>query len=135
MINVLKEKILKANEAYRLGNPIISDKEYDQLVEELELLSPDDELLTKVGHVVADETRKAKLPIEMASMNKIKSMDDINDWCRLKGISKNEVVIITPKFDGLSLCVNELTDDAFTRGDGEYGQKSIDGVEYIILQR
>jgi DNA ligase (NAD+) len=94
MINELKEKIVKANEAYRLGNPVISDKEYDQLVEELELLSPNDDLLTKVGHVVADEARKAKLPIEMASMNKIKSIDDINDWCRLKGISKNEVVII-----------------------------------------
>jgi DNA ligase (NAD+) len=124
MINELKDRILKANEAYRLGNPIISDKDYDQLVEELELLSPNDDLLTKVGHVVADETRKAKLPIEMASMNKIKSMDDINDWCRLKGISKNEVVIITPKFDGLSLCVNEFSDDAFTRGDGQFGQKS-----------
>ena len=124
MINDLKERIVKANEAYRLGSPIISDKDYDQLVEELELLSPGDELLTKVGHVVTDETRKAKLPIEMASMNKIKSMDDINDWCRLKGISKNEVVIITPKFDGLSLCVNEFSDDAFTRGDGQFGQKS-----------
>ena len=124
MINKIKERILKANEAYRLGSPIMSDKDYDQLVEELELLSPNDELLTKVGHVVADETRKAKLPIEMASMNKIKSIDDINDWCRLKGISKSEVVIITPKFDGLSLCVNEFSDDAFTRGDGQFGQKS-----------
>ena len=36
MINELKERIVKANEAYRLGSPIISDKEYDQLVEELE---------------------------------------------------------------------------------------------------
>lgn len=124
MIEQLKEQIIKANDAYRLGNPIISDKEYDLLVDELSLLSPTDELLSKVGHSVSDESRKSKLPIEMASMNKIKSMDDINDWCRLKGISKNEVVIITPKFDGLSLCVNELTDDAFTRGDGEYGQKS-----------
>jgi NAD-dependent DNA ligase len=124
MIEQLKEQIIKANDAYRLGNPIISDKEYDLLIEELSMLSPDDQLLSKVGHSVSDESRKAKLPIEMASMNKIKSMDDINDWCRLKGISKNEVVIITPKFDGLSLCVNELTDDAFTRGDGEYGQKS-----------
>jgi NAD-dependent DNA ligase len=124
MIEQLKEQIIKANDAYRLGNPIISDKEYDLLVDELSLLSPTDELLSKVGHSVSDESRKSKLPIEMASMNKIKSMDDINDWCRLKGISKNEVIIITPKFDGLSLCVNELTDDAFTRGDGEYGQKS-----------
>jgi NAD-dependent DNA ligase len=81
--------------------------------------------------VVTDETRKAKLPIEMASMNKIKSMDDINDWCRLKGISKNEVVIITPKFDGLSLCVNEFTDEAFTRGNGQFGQKSNDHYKLI----
>ncbi len=124
MIEQLKEQIIKANDTYRLGNPIISDKEYDLLIEELSMLSPNDELLSKVGHIISDESRKAKLPIEMASMNKIKSMDDINDWCRLKGISKNEVIIITPKFDGLSLCVNELTDDAFTRGDGEYGQKS-----------
>lgn len=124
MINELKDKITKANEAYRTGNPIISDSEYDKLIDELSLLSPDDELLTKVGHIIGDESRKSKLPIEMASMNKIKSMDDINDWCRLKGISKNEVVIITPKFDGLSLCVNELSNDAFTRGDGEFGQKS-----------
>ena len=124
MINELKEKIVKANEAYRIGEPIMSDKDYDQLVEELELLSPNDDVLTKVGHVVADETRKSKLPIEMASMNKIKSMNDINDWCRLKNITSHNFVIITPKYDGLSLCVNENTSEAFTRGDGTYGQKS-----------
>ena len=54
MINELKDKIKKANESYRVGNSIISDSEYDKLVEELSLLSPDDELLTKVGHVVVD---------------------------------------------------------------------------------
>jgi NAD-dependent DNA ligase len=132
MIEQLKEQILKANEAYRAGKPIISDAKYDQLVEELSLLSPNDELLTKVGHVVVDETRKSRLPIEMASMNKIKSMDDINDWCRLKGISKNEKVIITPKFDGLSLCVDEKTNEAWTRGDGEFGQKSDE--HYKLIQ-
>jgi NAD-dependent DNA ligase len=88
------------------------------------MLSPGDELLTKVGHIIADESRKSKLPIDMASMNKIKSMDDITDWCRLKGISKSETVIITPKFDGLSLCVKESTNEAWTRGNGEFGQKS-----------
>ena len=131
MIEQLKEQIIKANEAYRVGNPIISDSDYDKLVEELELLSPNDELLSKVGYVVADETRKSKLPIEMASMNKIKSMEDIDDWCRLKNISKNEIVIITPKFDGLSLCVNEFTYEAWTRGDGTYGQKSNDHYKLI----
>lgn len=124
MINELRNKIIRANEAYRIGSPIMSDKEYDQLVEELSTLSPSDELLTKVGHTPQDESRKTRLPIEMASMNKIKSMDDINDWSRLKDISKFETVIITPKYDGLSLCVNELTGEAFTRGDGQFGQKS-----------
>jgi NAD-dependent DNA ligase len=132
MINELKDKITKANEAYRVGSPIISDSEYDKLIDELSLLSPDDELLTKVGHIIGDESRKSKLPIEMASMNKIKSMDDINDWCRLKGISKNEVVIITPKFDGLSLCVDESTNEAWTRGDGQFGQKS--DLHYTLIK-
>jgi NAD-dependent DNA ligase len=132
MIEQLKEQIIKANEAYRLGKPIISDAKYDQLVEELALLSPNDEILTKVGHVVADESRKSKLPIEMASMNKIKSIQDVEDWCRLKGISKSEYVVITPKFDGLSLCVNESTSEAWTRGDGEFGQKSNE--HYALIQ-
>jgi NAD-dependent DNA ligase len=132
MIEQLKEQIIKANDAYRLGKPIISDAKYDQLVEELQMLSPGDELLNKVGHTVADETRKSKLPIEMASMNKIKSMDDVEDWTRLKGISKSEYVIITPKFDGLSLCVNETSSEAWTRGDGEFGQKSSE--HYALIQ-
>ncbi len=131
MIEQLKRQIIEANEAYRVGKPIISDSKYDQLVEELTILSPNDELLSKVGHVVADESRKSKLPIEMASMNKIKSMEDIDDWCRLKGISKSEYVVITPKFDGLSLCVNELTNEAWTRGDGEFGQKSNEHYSFI----
>ena len=132
MIEQLKEQIIKANNAYRLGQPIISDTKYDQLVEELSLLSPHDELLTKVGVEIADETRKGKLPIEMASMNKIKSMNDVDDWSRLKGISKKEMVIITPKYDGLSLCVNESTSEAWTRGDGEFGQKSNE--HYSLIQ-
>jgi NAD-dependent DNA ligase len=132
MIEQLKSQIIKANDAYRLGQPIISDATYDQLLEELSLLSPDDELLTKVGVEIADETRKSRLPIEMASMNKIKSMNDVDDWSRLKGISKSEYVIITPKFDGLSLCVNETSSEAWTRGNGKFGQKSSE--HYALIQ-
>lgn len=124
MINELKEKIVKANESYRIGKPIMSDQEYDHLVQELESLSPIDDELSKIGHVITDKSRKLRLPIEMASMNKIKSIDDINDWCRLKNIQTSDFVIITPKYDGLSLCVNETTSEACTRGDGTYGQKS-----------
>ena len=123
MIDKIKSRIEEANISYRKGEPIMSDSEYDELIEKLSELSPNDELLTKVGLEV-DSSRKSKLPIEMASMNKIKTIDDIFDWTRLKSISNSELVVITPKYDGLSLCVNEETENAFTRGNGVYGQKS-----------
>jgi NAD-dependent DNA ligase len=125
MIEQLKEKIRVANESYRIGEPIMSDKEYDILLEELADMSPDDELLSVVGHEVLDETRKTRLPIPMASMNKIKSLEEIKDWQRLKLIPNAVEIICTPKYDGLSLCKEELNDgDCITRGDGVFGQKS-----------
>jgi DNA ligase (NAD+) len=123
MIEELKNKISEANKAYREGSAIMSDQEWDNLVEKLAELSPNDELLEEIGHQV-DSTRKVKLPIEMASMNKIKSMEDLSDWSRLKNIPTNTIVVITPKYDGLSLCVDELSNNAWTRGDGTFGQKS-----------
>ena len=125
MIEQLKEKIRVANEAYRIGEPIMSDSEYDILIEELAEMSPNDELLSKVGHEILDEGRKTRLPIPMASMNKIKSLEEIKDWQRLKLIPNSVEIICTPKYDGLSLCKEELNDgDAITRGDGQFGQRS-----------
>jgi len=124
MIDNLRQTIIEANEAYRNGNAIMSDSDYDKLIDQLKELNSDDELLSLVGIQIVDESRKTRLPIEMASMNKIKTMEDINDWSRLKSISKSTLVVITPKYDGLSLCVDETTNSAFTRGDGQFGQKS-----------
>lgn len=122
MINELVDKITEANQLYRIGKPIISDNEYDILIEELRTIDPDNEILNSVGFLIKDNDRKRELPIPMFSMNKIKSIEEIDDWCRLKGISKSENVIITPKFDGLSLCVDEKNNKATTRGDGFHGQ-------------
>ena len=124
MIDQLKNRIKEANEAYRIGKPLMSDSEYDILVEELSEMSPEDELLSVVGHEILDETRKARLPIAMASMNKIKTLDEIKDWQRLKLIPNSAEIICTPKYDGLSLCVDESSSEAITRGDGVYGQRS-----------
>ena len=131
MIEKLKEKIRVANESYRIGEPIMSDGEYDILLEELADMSPDDELISVVGHEILDEGRKTKLPIPMASMNKIKSLDEIKDWQRLKLIPNAVEIICTPKYDGLSLCVDEITGEAITRGDGVYGQRSTEHYRFI----
>src|ERR1035437_5535806 len=132
MIEQLREKISEANQAYRLGKPLMSDSKYDILIDQLTTLSPNDEIFGKIGIAIADETRKVKLEIEMASMNKLKNIDDVNNWVRLKGINRNELVIMTPKFDGLSLAVKEAVGSATTRGDGTHGQRSND--HYKLIQ-
>lgn len=123
MIQELVGLIKEANNQYRLGTPIMSDFEYDNLISELSLIDPDNEILNEVGIVVSDE-RKSRLPIIMASLNKEKSIDDVIKWARLKSIGIEELVILTPKYDGLSLCVDETTQNCWTRGDGTFGQKS-----------
>mgnify|MGYP005845525947 CR=1 FL=1 len=131
MIDELKSKIIEANDSYRLGNPIMPDSKYDDLIDRLRELSPNDELLNKTGHEIEDTNRKVKLPISMASMNKIKTKDDIDKWIKSKNILPSTMVILTPKFDGLSLCVDEIDKKAYTRGDGVIGQRSDKHYEYI----
>jgi len=132
MIDRIVTKIEEANLAYRTGNSIISDKEYDGLLELLFSYDPENELFSKVGLEVIDESRKSKLPIDMASMNKIKTMEEIQSWVRLKGINTNTELVATPKFDGLSLCQDEINTGTWTRGDGIYGQKSDE--HYKLIQ-
>lgn len=132
MIDKIVTKLEEANKAYRTGNAIMSDKDYDEMVDLLFSYDPENEFFSKVGLEVIDETRKSKLPIDMASMNKIKTIEDIQNWLRLKGISRNAEIVCTPKYDGLSLCHDEINTNTWTRGDGEYGQKSDE--HYKLIQ-
>ena len=124
MIDRIVEKLEEANLAYRNGNAIMTDGDYDQMVELLFEYDTTNDFFSKIRIEVIDESRKVKLPIAMASMNKMKIIQEIKDWLRLKGISTKVEIVASPKFDGLSLCVNEELNTATTRGDGTYGQKS-----------
>lgn len=124
LVDNLVKQLQEYNAAYRAGDSIISDAEYDLLVEQLEELDPTNPFLDTIGILISDKERERKLPIPMASMNKVKSIEELYDWARLKGISLTTNVILTPKFDGLSLCVDETKDKATTRGDGQNGQAS-----------
>lgn len=125
----LVDKINESNRLYREGTPILSDSEYDSLILELETMDPDNPVLNSIGFDI--QNRKEPLPIEMASMNKEKTLGELWDWFRLRGISSDEWLIITPKYDGLSLCLDEMKVNAWTRGDGKMGQRSDPHYELI----
>ena len=110
---------------YRAGTPICTDEAYDKLVDELREKFPKSNLLKK-GIIKQNikESRKERLPLQMASLNKCKSLKEIEQWLISNRVSKNEPLIITPKYDGISLVTEESNDLAWTSGDGEIGQRS-----------
>lgn len=116
---LIENTILEANSDYHTdGTSLLSDAEYDQLVEELRKLDPNSPVLSQVGAPLADTKQKVALPYPMRSLDKLKPGDDIARW--LKGCSS---IAVTPKFDGVSLLVTYRNGAvaAYTRGDGETG--------------
>lgn len=115
----LLDNIKKHNELYRKGTPAISDSEYDSLIEQLRDIDPNNEWFKQIEPVTVSSKRKAKLPIPMKSLNKVKSLPEILNWTKSLSISPNDTLVITPKFDGLSLLYCENTKKAYSRGGAE----------------
>ena len=130
----IKNLLNEANKTYRLtgDNSGLTDQEYDFLLDMVD----DDSFKSKVGIEV--EKNKITLAVPMGSLNKVKTLEEINSWCDSKKIPLNSEVCITPKFDGLSLLVefeNGLYKSAATRGDGETGQNVTEHFRYTQVGR
>lgn len=123
MDNLSKQELLEAinkhNEAYRTGNPTISDFEYDSLVEQLKAIDPNNEWFDSIEPSPVSNSRKRKLPLPMKSLNKVKNMNEVKKWLSSLGLHDNTQLVLMPKFDGLSLLHNEKTGEAWSRGGAE----------------
>lgn len=121
----LEDCIKVYNEAYRKGDPVITDAEYDALTEELRLRDPENELLTTVGpEPEAVFGKKVKLPIRMLSTQKAYTMEALQKWCAEVQRVANMLGVpatlrVTPKLDGYAAYYDG--DRMFTRGDGYTG--------------
>lgn len=127
-ITELKTKLKAANKAYRLtSSPIISDDEFDEDLEELSELISESEMNDFMDEmrkdVIINSKRKEKLPYVMASLDKVKTVDEIKEWFKSKHIPEESLLVITPKYDGLSLITDETKKHAWTSGDGTIGQR------------
>lgn len=118
-IKELAENIKKYNEAYRKGAPIVPDIFYDQEVSQLKELDPDNEWFKHIEPAPVANGRKVKLPIPMKSLYKVKSTEELMKWITNLALNDSHRLVITPKFDGLSLLHNELTDMTYSRGGAE----------------
>lgn len=114
------------NEAYRAGNPLISDAEYDELVERLREMDPENPYLQAVEPEDLAGKAKVRHPQPMLSTEKAYTMDALSRWVarvekEAAGIGVQELTFrVTPKLDGVS-GRNENGEFA-TRGDGRFGQ-------------
>lgn len=115
----LLDNIKRHNELYRKGTPEISDAEYDAEVEQLKELDPENEWFKHIEPVSISSGRKVSLPVPMKSLNKAKSLSEVIKWCKSLGLNNKTEIVCMPKFDGLSLLVNELTGMAYSRGGAE----------------
>ncbi len=118
-INELLETIKQHNAEYRSGHPRVPDSVYDREVEMLRELDPGNEWFKKIEPVNVRERRKAKLPVPMKSLNKVKTLDELARWANGAKLVNDDYVVVMPKFDGLSLLCNENTGEAWSRGGSE----------------
>ena len=137
----LEKEISKHNNLYWNQNkPIISDQEYDSLVEALRNLNPDSEVLSEIPST-SKYGANVKHDIPMLSMGKAYSLEEIKKWA--KSIKCDEFVA-SVKLDGCSCSIiydNGKLVQASTRGNGTVGEdvtanvKKIANVPKTILEK
>lgn len=113
------------NEAYRKGSPLVSDAEYDRLVETLRGLDPDHPFLHAVEPEAFTGKNEIRHPIPMLSTDKAYTKEALERFvtrvCKAaKDMLREDIIYrVTPKLDGLA-----GRDDGgvlASRGNGEVG--------------
>jgi len=124
-IETLFKSLKKYNEAYRSGKPLVSDHEYDSLVEKLRELDPDSSFLQSVEPEKFSGKKEIRHPVAMLSTEKAYTEIELERYVnRVKKESgkigiKEVTFKVTAKLDGLA-----GRDDGnifATRGNGEVG--------------
>jgi len=130
---------------YILAQPVISDYEFDQLLNELiELEKENPQFITpdsptqRVGSDLTKEFKSVQHKIPMLSLSNTYNENELIDFDRRvrEGLPKNEKVeyVCELKIDGLSVSlryINGKLDVAATRGDGTVGEDVTNNVKTI----
>jgi DNA ligase (NAD+) len=122
-IKELEKKIISArDDYYNKSISEITDAEYDELIDQLRMVDPNNNLLFMVGSPVkVTEWKKEKHNTLMTSLNKVNTEEEFVDWCKYK----ETIYTVGHKFDGINMDLQYISDTlikAITRGDGIEGE-------------
>jgi len=132
-IDILELFLEKASEAYyQSGDPIITDEEFDILLDFLRERNPKSAFLKKVGAPLGKN--KVKLDYYLGSMDKIKPPSNkLNNWLK----KYKAPFLLSDKLDGISGLViyndNKIT--MFTRGTATEGMNITKLSKYLNLPK
>ena len=121
----LIEELNKATEAYDKGTPCMSDREWDVLyyhivaMEEKQGWASPNSPTQQIHYNVVNELAKVQHNHPMLSLDKTKSLDELNEFCG------NRTAFLSLKLDGLTCSLyyaNGRLQRAETRGNGVIGE-------------
>ena len=147
----LREDIEKYNHFYyNEDNPLISDREYDDLIKKLENMEKEYPELEKrkslnlsptekIGGTAGEKFSKVIHSVPMLSLSNTYNISEIEDFNqrakKIIGFDKKLEYILELKLDGLSISLiyeNGLFKQAVTRGDGQIGEDVTENVKEIL---
>ena len=120
-VQSLVDLLKSASDSYYNQTPLMTDAEYDALVDQLKALDPNNPFFKTVGAPVTGAWPKVKHKYTMGSQDKVKTHDDFIAWATGKG-----PLVITDKMDGSTMALtyqNGKLISAVTRGDGTEGEE------------
>lgn len=128
----LERAIVAHQRAYDAGAPVISDDEFDALVERLRSRSPDSKVLTMVGFAARFPDSAVKHEPLMLSLGKVYDLPALTKWWKstnVQGLQRahgdpRTLAVVQPKLDGIAVSLiyrNGVLQNAATRGDGREG--------------
>ena len=125
-VNDLVTELRTARDAYYHGVPTMSDAAFDALENSLRKADPTHDYFSEVG-APASKTGwpKVQHPVDMGSLGKAQTVEEFQEWVRLRGLVGSDLVV-SEKLDGISVLLTYDVDGNFetaaTRGDGKEGE-------------